>query len=578
VELDEVATAAALAAEVRALRARLRVVEAALGAPAPLGHRAPPSLPELARRLAALERRAGVVPGLAPLPGLGAASAPGAAEPTTAPQARQRLWRECGQAALAAILLFALVAWLLRPVGVGDRAVGHPTGGPTVTVAQATIAPRAVPAAPGARPGESRCVRKRCPSPIRAAIGLENRVVIAPLGGALLPGGRCYDCGRIRRPLGSSPSVKLVWEAMIWWLLVHLLSFLVDLLTTSRRADRDKALEILLLQHQVRLLQRHRGQPVRLARWEKLTLAVLAAKLARRTRGGRARLSEALLIIKPDTVLRWHRDLVRRKWTRTRRRPAGRPPLAAEVEVLSLRLAQENPRWGYGRIHGEWAKLGHSAGRSTVRDVLKRHRVPPAPQRRAGSSTWRDFLRRHQGHLLACDLFTVDTLFLKAVHVLFFIELGTRRVHLAGCTTKPTAAWVTQQARQFSWTIQAGALPVRFLIRDRDGKFPPAFDAVFRSEGVRVMRTPYRAPNANAYAERWIRSARTECLDHLLILNEAHLWRVLSTYVAHYNQAGPHQGLDQRTPVGPARRPQHGPVRRRAVLGGLLHDYYREAA
>ena len=162
--------------------------------------------------------------------------------------------------------------------------------------------------------------------------------------------------------------------------------------------------------------------------------------------------------------------------------------------------------------------------------------------------------------------------------VLFFIELGTRRVHLAGCTTTPTAAWVTQQARQLSWAIQDGTLPIRYLIHDRDSKFPPTFDSVFRSEGVEIVRTPYRAPTANAIAERWVGSARRECLDHLLIFGEAHLDRVLSTYVTHYNQARPHQGLQQRTPLPPTERAGEGPISRRERLGGLLREYDREAA
>ena len=188
-------------------------------------------------------------------------------------------------------------------------------------------------------------------------------------------------------------------------------------------------------------------------------------------------------------------------------------------------------------------------GRSTVRDVLKRHGVPPAPARERQPSTWRAFLRRHQDQILACDFFTVDTLFLQTVFVLFFIELGTRRVHLAGCTAHPTAAWVAQQARNLAWTLQEADAPPRFLIHDRDAKVPPAFDAVFAAEGVEVVRTPYRAPTANAYAERWVRSARAECLDHLLILNQAHLTVVLRRYVAYYNHRRPHQGLGQALPV-----------------------------
>jgi putative transposase len=184
----------------------------------------------------------------------------------------------------------------------------------------------------------------------------------------------------------------------------------------------------------------------------------------------------------------------------------------------------------------------------------------------------------HQDQLLACDFFTVETLFLKTIYVLFFIELGTRRVHLAGCTTNPTATWVTQQARQLSWQIQDGEIAARYLIRDRDSKFVPAFDAVFQSEGVTIIRTPYRAPNANAVAERWIRSVRQECLDHLLIIGEAHLRRVLAVYVSFYNQARPHQRLGQRTPVTSSSPVRHGPIRCRTLLGGLLRSYDREAA
>ncbi len=180
--------------------------------------------------------------------------------------------------------------------------------------------------------------------------------------------------------------------------------------------------------------------------------------------------------------------------------------------------------------------------------------------------------------MLACDFFTVETAWLTTLYVLFFIELGSRRVHLAGCTKNPTAAWVTQQARQLSWQIQDGAVPARFLIHDRDATFPPSFDTVCISEDVEIIRTPVQAPNANACAERWIRSVREECLDKLLILGERHLQRVLSTYVDYYNHARPHQGLDQRSPVPLDSAARAGPIYRRDLLGGVLHDYYRRAA
>jgi transposase InsO family protein len=185
---------------------------------------------------------------------------------------------------------------------------------------------------------------------------------------------------------------------------------------------------------------------------------------------------------------------------------------------------------------------------------------------------------QHRDVVLACDFFTVETVFLKTLYALFFLAIGTRRVHFAGCTAQPTAAWVTQQARNLAWTLHEGEQPVRYLIHDRDAKFPPGFDAVFASEGLEVVRTPYRAPNASAFAERGIRSMRTECLDHFLLANEGHLRRVLTEYVAFHNHARPHQGLAQRCPVALPAPVRDGPVRRRDRLGGLLHDYYREAA
>ena len=364
---------------------------------------------------------------------------------------------------------------------------------------------------------------------------------------------------------------------MVWFVLGHLVAFVVDLVLGTRSGDRDKDLQILVLRHQLRLAQRQRPRPPWLTRGEKLTLAVLAAALARVITGPRGRLDQSLLLFKPDTILKWHRELVRRKWTYRRRNRGGRPAIPAEIEALILRLARENARWGHRRIQGEVRKLGHALSASTVRAALRRHRVPPAPQRRR-ATTWRDFIRYHQDQLLACDFFTVETLFLKTIHVLFFIEIGTRRVHLAGCTAHPTAAWVTQQARQRAWTLQESDAPPRFLLHDRDAKFPTSFDAVFAAEGVEIVRTPYRSPTANAYAERWVESVRAECLDHLLIVNEAHLRHVLAAYVRHDNEARPHQGLRQQTPVLVAPRARAGPVRRRDVLGGLIHEYHREAA
>jgi putative transposase len=248
------------------------------------------------------------------------------------------------------------------------------------------------------------------------------------------------------------------------------------------------------------------------------------------------------------------------------------------LEALIMRLARENPRWGYSKIEGELLELGYRIGRSTIRAVLKRHHIPATPSRARQSSTWRAFLCQHHQQLLACDFFTVETLRLQTVYVLFFIEIGKRRIHLAGCTKHPTAAWVTQQARQLVWKLQEEGRALRFLLHDRDIKFPAGFDMVFASEGIKPILTPYRAPNANAYAERWVRSVREECLDRVLIINERHLKHMLTEYSQYYNCARPHQGIGQEIPASANHQPEQGPVQRRDVLGGLLHDYSRKAA
>ena len=197
-----------------------------------------------------------------------------------------------------------------------------------------------------------------------------------------------------------------------------------------------------------------------------------------------------------------------------------------------LRLARENPRWGYQRIVGELRGLGVAVSATTVRELLKNAGLGPAGKR-AGLS-WREFLRAQAHSMLAVDFFTVETVLLQRLYVLIFIELGSRRVHLAGCTTNPSGAWVIQQARQLAWGLADRSTPARFLIRDRDSKFTRDFDIVFRSDGIEILRTPVRAPKANAIAERFVRTVRAECLDWLLILNRRHLERVLRIYVDHY--------------------------------------------
>ena len=244
-------------------------------------------------------------------------------------------------------------------------------------------------------------------------------------------------------PLGMIPATSI---RMLFFLVAHVFSILLDLIGLRHQTDHAKDVEILLLRQQLRILQRKQPHPPHISRWEKLTLVVLARQLTGLTASGRARLSQVVLLFKPDTLVKWHRELVRRKWTFKKPAPRGRPSLPSDVEALILRLAKENPAWGYGKLEGELAKLGYDIGRSSIRDVLKRKRVPPAPKRGKHGSSWRTFLAHYKDELVACDFFTVETAWLKTLYVLFFIELGSRRVHLAGCTARPTAAWVTQQA------------------------------------------------------------------------------------------------------------------------------------
>jgi putative transposase len=341
---------------------------------------------------------------------------------------------------------------------------------------------------------------------------------------------------------------------------------LLNLLVSHRY--RDRQLELLVLRHQLSVLQRTSPRP-RLRPGDRFVLAGLAQRLPRS--------AWQSLLVSPDTVVGWHRQLVRRKWAAFGRRGRlGRPPLLPETRGLVLRLATENPTWGYMRIRGELRKLGCRVSASTVRRVLGHRRVPPAPRR--GGMEWGQFLRAHSGAVLACDFFTVDTVLLRRLYVFFFIDISTRRVFLAGCTAHPDGAWVVQQARNLSWHL--GELPrhPQILIRDRDSKFTAVFDEVFRSEGVQVVKIPPRAPRANAFAERWVQSARRECLDRMLVFGERHLHLVMREYVDHYNRARPHRGLDLAIPQPPADRPCDGPVICHPRLGGVLNEYSRLAA
>ncbi|HZC98860.1 MAG TPA: integrase core domain-containing protein [Actinomycetes bacterium] len=284
------------------------------------------------------------------------------------------------------------------------------------------------------------------------------------------------------------------------------------------------------------------------------------------------------MLVQPATLLRWHRDLVRRRWTYPHRR--GRPAVVAEIRGLVLRLARENPTWGYRRIHGELCRLGarYKVGASTVWTILKRAGVDPAPTRSA--LTWRQFLRAQAEGVLAVDLFTVDTVLLKRLYVLFAIEVATRRVRVLGVTSHPAGEWVAQQARNLVMEIGDDLGRFRFVIRDRDTKSIAAFDGVFAAEAMEVLITPVRAPRANAYAERWVGTVRREVLDRMLIVGRRHLVSVLGEYGEHYNVHRPHRALGQAPPLGsgePMAFVPGGRVVRRDRLGGLVHEYARVA-
>jgi len=352
-------------------------------------------------------------------------------------------------------------------------------------------------------------------------------------------------------------------------MLFSLLYFLIHRLlgVGGRRAD-EKDIELLVLRHQVKVLQRQVSRP-RLNRLDRVLFAAASRAMPRS--------SWSSFVVRPETLLRWHRELVRKKWTFRKKGQLGRPPIDPNVRDLVVRLGRENPRWGYQRIRGELLKLGIRISATTVRTILLRHGMNPAP-RRAGP-TWAEFLRSQAAGILATDFFTVETISLKTLYVLFFIELSSRRVHLAGVTANPDSAWVTQQARNLA--IEERLSGVRFLLRDRDAKYSGPFDAVLRAEGVRIIRTPIRAPRANAFAERFVRTVRRECLDHVLIYDRRHLERVLGAYVAHYVDERPHRGLGLAVPAGIrlAQVPGATPtlVKRRDVLGGLIHEYRRAA-
>ena len=334
------------------------------------------------------------------------------------------------------------------------------------------------------------------------------------------------------------------------------------------RSTASRDAELLVLRHKVAVLRRTHPRP-RLDWADRAVLAVLIRLLPGKLRAHR--------LVTPGTVLRWHRRLVTRKWTYPNR--TGRPPVSAEIAALIGRLATENHGWGYRRIQGELLKLGHRVGASTIRRILKALRIPWAPTRRT-DTTWRQFLHAQAATMLAADFFHVDcAVTLRRLYCLFVIEVGSRYVHTLGVTAHPDGPWTLQQIRNLLMGLGERAAESRFLVRDRAGQFTASFDAALAGAGIEAVKIPPRSPRANAYAERFVLTARTEVTDRMLILGERHLRSVLAEYARHYNGRRPHRSRALRPP-----RPDHPiadlsrqRIRRHAILGGLINEYERAA-
>lgn len=309
-----------------------------------------------------------------------------------------------------------------------------------------------------------------------------------------------------------------------------------------------------------------------LTRAERVRLARLGKRL------GRKALHEIGCIVQPDTVLRWYRDLIAKKFDGSKsRKSSGRPPVDQEVEKLVVRYAEENPDWGYDRIVGALANLGHILSDQAVGNILKRNGIPPAPKR---GSSWADFIEKHKHVISATDFFTVEVVEpegLRTIYALFVIQIASRRVHLAGLTSHPNATWMRQVATDL--TKPGGFLEgQQFLIHDRDSKYCRTFRTIIESTGVKTVRLPPRSPDLNAHAERWIGSCRRECLSGFIVISETALKRIISEFLNHYHHERNHQGVGNQLLFPGDDLSDHGPIVTRERLGGKLKYYYREAA
>jgi putative transposase len=330
------------------------------------------------------------------------------------------------------------------------------------------------------------------------------------------------------------------------------------------RPSSMKDVELLVLRHEVAVLRRTNPRP-RMDWADRAVFAALVARLPRALRRHR--------LVTPDTILRWHRRLVRRRWTYPHR--TGRPPIDDVLAALVVRMARENRHWGYMRIRGELLNLGHCIGATTIRRILKHHRIPPAPSRHTNTS-WRQFLRTQATSMLAVDFFHVDcAVTMRRLHVLFVLEVGDRYLRVLGVTGHPDGSWTTQQARNLVMDLGERVARFRFLVRDRAGQFTASFDAVLHDAGIEVVKIPPRCPRANCFAERFVLTVRTEVTDRMLIFGERHLRQVLVVYATHYNATRPHRALRLRPPrpTSPVPDPIYGRIRRRPILGGLVNEY-----
>src|ERR1022692_498739 len=337
-------------------------------------------------------------------------------------------------------------------------------------------------------------------------------------------------------------------------------------LRLSRREEAWTTAEILILRHQLAVLQRHQARRPKFNWADRALLAALLSVIPKARRHG------LRLLVTPDTILRWHRDILRRRQAaRSMRGRSGRPATRRNIKALVLRLARENPEWGYRRIHGELAVLGVKVAASTAWEILRNAGIDPAP-RRSGPA-WSQFLRSQAEAILACDFFTAELLDGTQAYVLAMIEHATRRIRILGVTLHPTGEWTTQQARNLLMDLGERTHRVKFMIRDRGSNFTAAFGAVLADAGIRTVLCNVRTPRMNAITERWIGGCRRELLDRALVWNQAHLRRILREYEIHHNQ---HRSLHGAAPLKPLHEPVdlgQCRVRRQARVSGLINEY-----